>query len=55
MLLTLTKFRNAKHCDKDALIPYDRVDTFIIGECSNVCSAELGFISREERNELLAP
>ncbi|KAI3451548.1 hypothetical protein Pfo_008213 [Paulownia fortunei] len=30
------KFGNAERCDDVALIPYDRVDAFIIGECSNV-------------------
>lgn len=34
--LTWTKFGNAEHHDEVALIPYDRVDAFIIGECSNV-------------------
>ncbi|RYR44100.1 hypothetical protein Ahy_A08g040480 isoform C [Arachis hypogaea] len=34
--LTWTKFGNAEHHDEVALIPYDRVDDFIIGECSNV-------------------
>ncbi|BAT89615.1 hypothetical protein LR48_Vigan08g046900 [Vigna angularis] len=34
--LTWTKFGTAEHHDVVALIPYDRVDAFIIGECSNV-------------------
>ncbi|XP_028798002.1 uncharacterized protein LOC114753488 [Neltuma alba] len=34
--LTWTKFGNAEHHDDVALIPYERVDSFIIGECSNV-------------------
>ncbi|CAH9083153.1 unnamed protein product [Cuscuta epithymum] len=34
--LNWTKFGNAEHHDEVALIPYDRVDAFIIGECSNV-------------------
>ncbi|AET02590.2 putative Zinc finger, SWIM-type [Medicago truncatula] len=34
--LTWTKFGSAEHYDEVALIPYDRVDAFIIGECSNV-------------------
>lgn len=34
--LTWTKFGNADHHDEVALIPYDRVDDFINGECSNV-------------------
>lgn len=52
--LTWTKFGNAEHHHDVALIPYDRVDAFIIGECSNVFT-RLGFISREEGNRLLAP
>ncbi|KAH7566081.1 hypothetical protein JRO89_XS08G0081500 [Xanthoceras sorbifolium] len=34
--LTWTKFGNTEHHDDVALIPYERVDSFIIGECSNV-------------------
>ncbi|KAI4317098.1 hypothetical protein L6164_025004 [Bauhinia variegata] len=34
--LTWTKFGTAEHQDDVALIPYERVDAFIIGECSNV-------------------
>ena len=34
--LTWTKFGTAEHHDEVALIPYERVDAFIIGECSNV-------------------
>ncbi|XWS49306.1 hypothetical protein CRYUN_Cryun13aG0152600 [Craigia yunnanensis] len=34
--LTWTKFGTAEHHDDVALIPYARVDEFIIGECSNV-------------------
>ncbi|KAE9617161.1 hypothetical protein Lalb_Chr03g0032501 [Lupinus albus] len=34
--LTWTKLGNVEHHDEVALIPYDRVDAFIIGECSNV-------------------
>lgn len=34
--LIWTKFGTAEHHDDVALIPYERVDTFIIGECSNV-------------------
>ncbi|CAN0858531.1 hypothetical protein LINGRAHAP2_LOCUS7302 [Linum grandiflorum] len=34
--LTWTKFGTADHCDDVAVVPYNRVDTFIIGECSNV-------------------
>ncbi|CAL5196516.1 unnamed protein product [Lathyrus oleraceus] len=34
--LSWTKFGNAEHHDEVALIPYDRVDAFIVGECSNV-------------------
>ncbi|XP_031100472.1 uncharacterized protein LOC116004525 [Ipomoea triloba] len=34
--LNWTKFGSAEHQDEVALIPYDRVDAFIIGECSNV-------------------
>ena len=34
--LTWTKFGAAEHHDDVALIPYARVDEFIIGECSNV-------------------
>ncbi|EPS61942.1 hypothetical protein M569_12851, partial [Genlisea aurea] len=30
------KLRNAERCEDVALIPYDRVDAFIIGECSRV-------------------
>ncbi|KAL6528856.1 hypothetical protein OROMI_029032 [Orobanche minor] len=30
------KFGSADHCDDVALIPYDRVDAFIIGECCKV-------------------
>ncbi|OMO93488.1 hypothetical protein COLO4_16921 [Corchorus olitorius] len=33
--LTWTKFGTAEHHDDVALIPYARVDEFIIGECSN--------------------
>ncbi|KAJ7957020.1 SWIM zinc finger family protein [Quillaja saponaria] len=32
----MKKFGTAEHQDDVALIPYDRVDAFIIGECSNV-------------------
>ncbi|EXB40969.1 hypothetical protein L484_020703 [Morus notabilis] len=34
--LTWTKFGTSDHHDDVALIPYERVDEFIIGECSNV-------------------
>lgn len=34
--LTWTKFGSAEHHDDVAVIPYARVDSFIIGECSNV-------------------
>lgn len=34
--LNWTKFGNPEHHDDVALIPYTRVDAFIIGECSNV-------------------
>ncbi|KAL3835693.1 hypothetical protein ACJIZ3_010429 [Penstemon smallii] len=34
--LNWTKLGSAERCDDVALIPYDRVDAFIIGECSNV-------------------
>ncbi|KAI9114404.1 hypothetical protein K1719_014632 [Acacia pycnantha] len=34
--LTWTKFGNTEHHDNVALIPYERVESFIIGECSNV-------------------
>lgn len=34
--LNWTKFGNPEHHDDVALIPYARVDAFIIGECSNV-------------------
>uniref|UniRef100_A0A2P2L3T4 RRM domain-containing protein n=1 Tax=Rhizophora mucronata TaxID=61149 RepID=A0A2P2L3T4_RHIMU len=34
--LTWTKFGTAERHDDVAIIPYERVDTFIIGECSNV-------------------
>lgn len=34
--LTWTKFGTAEHHDDAALIPYDRVDEFIIGEGSNL-------------------
>ncbi|KAJ8769214.1 hypothetical protein K2173_000989 [Erythroxylum novogranatense] len=34
--LTWTKFGTAEYHDDIAIIPYERVDTFIIGECSNV-------------------
>jgi hypothetical protein len=34
--LTWTKFRTSEREDEVALIPYERVDAFIIGECSNV-------------------
>ncbi|KDP32636.1 hypothetical protein JCGZ_13186 [Jatropha curcas] len=34
--LTWTKYGTAERYDDVALIPYERVDTFIIGECSNV-------------------
>lgn len=34
--LNWVKLRTAQRCDDVALIPYDRVDAFIIGECSNV-------------------
>lgn len=34
--LSWTKFGTAEHHDDVALIPYSRVDSFIIGECSNV-------------------
>lgn len=34
--LKWTKFRSQEHYEDVALIPYARVDAFIIGECSNV-------------------
>ncbi|VFR02651.1 unnamed protein product [Cuscuta campestris] len=34
--LIWTKIGNVEHNDEVALIPYDRVDAFIVGECSNV-------------------
>ncbi|PIN20791.1 hypothetical protein CDL12_06515 [Handroanthus impetiginosus] len=34
--LEWNKLGSAERCDDVALIPYDRVDAFIIGECSNV-------------------
>ncbi|XP_015896813.1 uncharacterized protein LOC107430484 isoform X2 [Ziziphus jujuba] len=34
--LNWVKFGNLEHHDDVALIPYDRVDAFILGECSNV-------------------
>ncbi|GER37432.1 SWIM zinc finger family protein, partial [Striga asiatica] len=34
--LNWAKFRSADRCDDVALIPYDRADAFIIGECSKV-------------------
>lgn len=34
--LTWTKFRTSEREDDVALIPYERVDAFIIGECSNI-------------------
>lgn len=34
--LTWTKFGTSERHDDVALIPYERVDDFIIGECSNV-------------------
>ncbi|KAL5564853.1 hypothetical protein UlMin_028017 [Ulmus minor] len=34
--LNWTKFGTAEHHDDAALIPYERVDDFIVGECSNV-------------------
>ena len=34
--LNWIKFGNPEHHDDVALIPYARVDAFIIGECSNV-------------------
>lgn len=34
--LNWTKFGSAERYDEVAVIPYSRVDTFIIGECSNV-------------------
>ncbi|KAF8404362.1 hypothetical protein HHK36_009245 [Tetracentron sinense] len=34
--LNWTKFGNAEHHDDVALIPYERVDSFIVGECTNV-------------------
>lgn len=34
--LNWTKFGNSEHHDEVALIPYERVDSFMIGECSNV-------------------
>lgn len=33
--LTWTKFGTTEHHDEVALIPYARVEEFIIGECSN--------------------
>ncbi|KAK2656215.1 hypothetical protein Ddye_009267 [Dipteronia dyeriana] len=44
--LTWTKFGNAEHQDDVALIPYERVDSFIIGECSNVESPTRFHIER---------
>lgn len=32
--LTWTKYGNSEHHDDVAIIPYERVDSFIIGECS---------------------
>lgn len=34
--LNWVKFGTLEHHDDVALIPYERVDAFIIGECSNV-------------------
>lgn len=34
--LNWTKFGNAERHDVVAIIPYARVDAFIIGECSNI-------------------
>ena len=34
--LKWTKFGNAERHDDVAIIPFDRVDDFIVGECSNV-------------------
>lgn len=34
--LQWTKFGTPERCDDVALIPYERVDAFIIGECLNV-------------------
>lgn len=34
--LDWVKLRSSERSDDVALIPYDRVDAFIIGECSNV-------------------
>ena len=44
--LTWTKFGNAEHHDEVALIPYDRVDAFIIGAYNLAVHVELSCESR---------
>jgi hypothetical protein len=52
LLLILTKFGNAENHDEVALIPYDRVDTFIIGECSNELCPTLLHIKRGKKQTI---
>ncbi|GAV63536.1 hypothetical protein CFOL_v3_07054 [Cephalotus follicularis] len=49
--LTWTKFGTVEHNDDVALIPYARVDSFIIGECSNVECPTRFHIERGRKRE----
>jgi len=52
--LTWTKFGNADHHDEVALIPYDRVDDFISGECSNVlCPTRFHIESKKYKGDYI--
>ncbi|KAK9021079.1 hypothetical protein V6N11_011084 [Hibiscus sabdariffa] len=51
--LTWTKYGTAEHHDDVALIPYARVDEFIIGECSNVeCPTRIFHIERGRKRSM---
>ncbi|XP_028766007.1 uncharacterized protein LOC114723924 [Neltuma alba] len=50
--LTWTKFGNAEHHDEVALIPYERVDSFMTGECSNVECPTQFHLERARRRSL---
>ena len=50
--LTWNKFGNAEHHDDVALIPYERVDSFMVGESLNVECPTQFHIERARRRSL---
>jgi hypothetical protein len=48
-MLTLTKFGNAEHHDVVSLIPNDRFDAFIIGECCKMLYPTRFYIERGKK------